>query len=148
MNHGKPRHSRISNVFDPIELLMPMPPWPWFVTMTLETASGTLVPAARNVSPITESGISIVSPMHVSKAIHKHTIVCYINRLIIILWKRLCCIYTIGYFRTVYIYGAMEGTSKCIYNTTKTRIPHQPLSKLYHQTIAPGIQYIISVNRH
>lgn len=30
--------------------------------MTLETASGTLVPAARNVMPITESGIFKVSP--------------------------------------------------------------------------------------
>lgn len=30
--------------------------------MTLETASGTLVPAAKNVNPITESGIFKVSP--------------------------------------------------------------------------------------
>lgn len=35
---------------------------PWFVTITLDTASGTLVPAAKNVKPITESGISNVSP--------------------------------------------------------------------------------------
>lgn len=61
-NHGKPRHSKMSNVFEPIELLMPIAPWPWLVTITLETASGTLVPAARNVSPITESGMLIVSP--------------------------------------------------------------------------------------
>lgn len=33
------------------------------MTITLETASGTLVPAARNVRPITESGISSVSPI-------------------------------------------------------------------------------------
>lgn len=35
---------------------------PWFVTITLETASGTLVPAAKNVKPMTESGIFNVSP--------------------------------------------------------------------------------------
>lgn len=35
---------------------------PCFATITLETASGTLVPAARNVIPITESGIFNVSP--------------------------------------------------------------------------------------
>lgn len=32
--------------------------------MTLETASGTEVPAAKNVIPITESGIISVSPKH------------------------------------------------------------------------------------
>lgn len=35
---------------------------PCFATITLETASGTLVPAAKNVIPITESGIFKVSP--------------------------------------------------------------------------------------
>lgn len=35
---------------------------PCFATITLETASGTLVPAAKNVMPITESGIFNVSP--------------------------------------------------------------------------------------
>lgn len=35
---------------------------PRLATMTLETASGTLVPAAKNVIPITESGIFKVSP--------------------------------------------------------------------------------------
>lgn len=30
--------------------------------MTLEVASGTLIPAARNVNPITESGMDIVLP--------------------------------------------------------------------------------------
>jgi hypothetical protein len=35
---------------------------PCLATITLETASGTLVPAARNVIPITESGIFNVSP--------------------------------------------------------------------------------------
>lgn len=33
--------------------------------MTLETASGTLVPAAKKVIPMTESGIFSVSPMMV-----------------------------------------------------------------------------------
>lgn len=28
MNHGKPKHKRISNVFEPIELLMPIEPCP------------------------------------------------------------------------------------------------------------------------
>lgn len=28
MSHGKPKHSKMSNVFDPIELLMPIEPWP------------------------------------------------------------------------------------------------------------------------
>lgn len=36
---------------------------PCLATMTLDTASGTLVPAAKNVIPITESGIFSVSPM-------------------------------------------------------------------------------------
>lgn len=35
---------------------------PCFATITLDTASGTLVPAARKVMPITESGIFSVSP--------------------------------------------------------------------------------------
>lgn len=61
-NHGMPKHSRMSNVFELIELLMPIAPCPWFVTITLETASGKLVPAAKNVSPITESGTLAVSP--------------------------------------------------------------------------------------
>ena len=36
---------------------------PWLVTITLDVASGTLIPAARNVKPITESGMVIVSPI-------------------------------------------------------------------------------------
>lgn len=35
---------------------------PCFATITLDTASGTDVPAARKVIPITESGIINVSP--------------------------------------------------------------------------------------
>lgn len=40
---------------------------PCLATMTLETASGTLVPAAKNVIPITESGIFNVSPNYKKK---------------------------------------------------------------------------------
>jgi len=40
---------------------------PCLATITLETASGTLVPAARNVIPITESGIFRVSPEEYQK---------------------------------------------------------------------------------
>lgn len=36
---------------------------PCFATITLETASGTDVPAAKKVMPITESGIRRVSPV-------------------------------------------------------------------------------------
>lgn len=36
---------------------------PCLATMTLETASGTLVPAARKVIPMTLSGILRVSPI-------------------------------------------------------------------------------------
>jgi hypothetical protein len=35
---------------------------PLLATITLETASGMLMPAAKNVRPITESGIFRVSP--------------------------------------------------------------------------------------
>lgn len=71
----------MSKVLEPIELLIPIEPCPLnkiqhktlntyfinnclpcFATITLETASGTLVPAARKVIPITESGIFNVSP--------------------------------------------------------------------------------------
>lgn len=45
----------MSNVFDPIELLKPIEPKPWAVMITEETASGTEVPAARKVKPITVS---------------------------------------------------------------------------------------------
>ena len=43
---------------------------PCLATMTLETASGTLVPAARNVIPITESGIFNVSPLYHTNKIY------------------------------------------------------------------------------
>ena len=57
-----PKQRRISNVFELIDDDIPIAPWPWFVTITLDTASGKDVPAARNVKPITESGTLAVSP--------------------------------------------------------------------------------------
>lgn len=113
ISHGKPKHNKMSNVFEPIELLIPIDPWPcqkekndnnnfytvslctvtrtraskcayefaqqifdrvWLyyylpclATMTEETASGTLVPAAKNVIPITESGMFNVLPIELRK---------------------------------------------------------------------------------
>lgn len=56
MSHGSPRQSRMSKIFDPMVLLMPIEPCPCAVMMTDETASGTDVPAARKVKPMTVSG--------------------------------------------------------------------------------------------
>lgn len=55
MSHGSPRQRRMSKMLEPIELLTPIEPCPCAVTITDETASGTEVPAARNVKPITLS---------------------------------------------------------------------------------------------
>lgn len=66
----------MSNVFEPMELLMPIAPCPWFVTITLETASGTLVPAAKNVRPITESGMLMVSPRRKKNHVELITLSC------------------------------------------------------------------------
>lgn len=62
MYQGIPKQRRISNVFELIDDDMPIAPCPWLVTITLDTASGKDVPAARNVKPITESGTLAVSP--------------------------------------------------------------------------------------
>jgi hypothetical protein len=43
-------------MLEPMELLIPIDPYPCAVTITDETASGIEVPAAKNVSPITLSG--------------------------------------------------------------------------------------------
>lgn len=48
----------MSKVFDPIELLIPIEPFPRAVTTRAEIASGKDVPAARNVVPITLSEVS------------------------------------------------------------------------------------------
>lgn len=60
MSQGSPRQSRMSKIFDPMELLRPIEPCPCAVTMTDETASGTDVPAARNVKPMTVSKILLL----------------------------------------------------------------------------------------
>lgn len=48
--------SRATHIFNTFSYL------PCLATMTLDTASGTLVPAAKNVIPITESGMFNVLP--------------------------------------------------------------------------------------
>ena len=55
----------MSNVFDPMLLETAMEPFPCLETMRLEMTSGTEVPTARKVSPITESGTPIVNPITV-----------------------------------------------------------------------------------
>lgn len=50
------------NVFDPKELLMPIEPKPWSVTITDEIASGRDVPAARKTIPM------VLSTDHHSKS--------------------------------------------------------------------------------
>jgi len=46
----------------PTELDTAMSPYPFRATMTLVMRSGMLVPAARNVRPITSGGMATVSP--------------------------------------------------------------------------------------
>jgi hypothetical protein len=53
--HGKGRPTRTSKIFEPIEDETAMSPCPCLATITLVSRSGTLVPAARKVSPITAS---------------------------------------------------------------------------------------------
>ncbi len=65
MSQGIPRHSSMSNVFDPMLLLMAMLPLPCLETMRLEMTSGMEVPTARKVRPITESGMLSVNPITV-----------------------------------------------------------------------------------
>ena len=48
---------------EPMELLTAMSPSPILATMTLERRSGTDVPAARNVTPMTTGGMVRVFPM-------------------------------------------------------------------------------------
>ena len=55
----------MSNVFDPMLLETAMEPFPCLETMRLEMTSGTEVPTARKVSPITESGTPMVNPITV-----------------------------------------------------------------------------------
>ena len=55
----------MSNVFDPMLFETAMEPFPCLETMRLEMTSGTEVPTARKVSPITESGTPMVNPITV-----------------------------------------------------------------------------------
>lgn len=51
-----------SKILLPTELDTAMSPYPFRATMTLVMRSGMLVPAARNVRPITSGGMATVSP--------------------------------------------------------------------------------------
>ena len=62
-SQGKGRPTRMSKMLLPIEELTAMSPSPILATMTEERRSGTEVPAARNVTPITTVGMVSVLPM-------------------------------------------------------------------------------------
>mmetsp|Transcript_17543 Transcript_17543/g.35821 ORF Transcript_17543/g.35821 Transcript_17543/m.35821 type:complete len:123 (+) Transcript_17543:610-978(+) len=62
MSQGSGKPTRISNILLPIELDTAMSPSPILATMTLDNKSGTEVPAARNVNPITTEGMPMVFP--------------------------------------------------------------------------------------
>lgn len=57
MNHGTPSDKNISNVLDPSEFETPTPFSPFRIIITLDNASGVQLPAAKNVKPITASGM-------------------------------------------------------------------------------------------
>ena len=63
ISHGSPKQMSMSNVLDPMLLDTAMEPWPCFDTMREEMTSGMLVPTARKVRPITESGMLHVYPI-------------------------------------------------------------------------------------
>ena len=67
----------MSNVFEPMLLETAMDPLPCLDTIRLEMTSGTEVPTARKVSPMTESGTPMVNPITV--IIHVNT---YLGRII------------------------------------------------------------------
>ena len=53
-------------MFEPMEEESAMSPWPCLATITLVSRSGTLVPAARKVRPITAGGMPKTSPIVVA----------------------------------------------------------------------------------
>mmetsp|Transcript_33160 Transcript_33160/g.65064 ORF Transcript_33160/g.65064 Transcript_33160/m.65064 type:complete len:295 (+) Transcript_33160:400-1284(+) len=61
-NQGTGKPTKMSNTFEPILLLTAISPLPALATAILDNRSGTLVPAANNVRPMTGSGIPTVSP--------------------------------------------------------------------------------------
>mmetsp|Transcript_23454 Transcript_23454/g.42100 ORF Transcript_23454/g.42100 Transcript_23454/m.42100 type:complete len:138 (+) Transcript_23454:395-808(+) len=62
INQGSGNPTRISKMLLPMELDTAMSPSPILATITLESKSGTDVPAARTVYPITTEGIPMVFP--------------------------------------------------------------------------------------
>jgi hypothetical protein len=63
ISHGTGRPTRTSKMLDPIELEMAISPEPCLVTMIDDKRSGTDVPAARTVYPMTTGGTPIVLPI-------------------------------------------------------------------------------------
>lgn len=62
ISHGIPRDIRIANELAPSEFDTPTPPSPFLTINTDEIPSGMQPPAAKNVNPITASGILKVNP--------------------------------------------------------------------------------------
>mmetsp|Transcript_35656 Transcript_35656/g.65999 ORF Transcript_35656/g.65999 Transcript_35656/m.65999 type:complete len:111 (-) Transcript_35656:2195-2527(-) len=62
INQGSGNPTRISKILLPMELETAMSPSPILATITLESKSGTDVPAASTVYPITTEGIPMVFP--------------------------------------------------------------------------------------
>lgn len=65
-NQGKGSPIRMSKMLLPIELETAISPFPCIATMTLLSKSGTLVPAASKVRPMTTEGIRHTQPMTVA----------------------------------------------------------------------------------
>lgn len=62
ISHGMPSDIKMAKELAPNEFDTPMPPSPLRMAKTLDIPSGMQPPAARNVSPITASGIRNVKP--------------------------------------------------------------------------------------
>lgn len=63
MSHGIPKDMSIAKEFAPSEFETPTPPSFFRIIKTLDMPSGIHPPAAKNVSPITASGIWNVKPV-------------------------------------------------------------------------------------
>ena len=55
-----------SKIFEPMELETAISPWPFLATITDVIRSGTLVPAARKVNPMSAESMLNVSPIRVA----------------------------------------------------------------------------------
>lgn len=62
-SQGRPSPRKMSKTLEPIELDTAMSPYPLRATRTEAIVSGTEVPAARNVMPMTVSGMPKVKPV-------------------------------------------------------------------------------------